>query len=247
MYNKLIISGDMIESFKYEKLPFAVQYPNEMSRLRKNRKPTENEQRTRRRDNAVRAKVAFGRLCATNFSSTEVAVFATLTFAQEKSIGDGYSLFAIFTKRLRRYYGSHVRYIAVPEFGTKKTKRLHFHALFWGLPLEQVKRERETRDFANCWQYGFVELVVTDNDPKVGFYLAKYLSKAYQNEKLFRHKSYITSRNIKRPEVIVNFVSLYEQYIYNLESVDNRLVKSLSYETMHLGRCDYKLYNKKKI
>jgi hypothetical protein len=193
----------------------------------------------RRQDNARRAQVAFGRLCSANFDGSEIAIFATLTFREEKSIQDGYALFHVFTVRLRQHYNPSVRYIAVPERGTRNTKRLHFHALFWGLPVEEIKRERETRTFAKVWQYGYVDLVVTNNDVKVGFYLAKYLSKAYQDPQLFKSRSYVASKNIRRPEIFTDFASLILEYEYG---DDAKLVRSKTYDTHYLGKCEYKVF-----
>lgn len=243
MYTKLIISGNMAEYYQYEKqrneyvrkgvsvLPSVGVYGRE----------TDDTQRMgRRRDSASRAKVAFGRLCSANFGTDTIAVFVTLSFSKEQTIESGYKLFALFTKRLRTRYGSDIRYLAVPEFGNRNTKRLHFHALFFGLPVESLKRERETRDFAKVWGYGFVDVVVTNNDSKIGFYLAKYLSKAYKDPRLLNHCSYVASRNIRRPVVHVDYSSLYFSYL--IQGVDNSLVRSVVYDTIWLGQCKYEQY-----
>jgi len=250
-YQKLIISGNVVELFNYEKSPFdgkrRAQSCDICTDMDSDRyADTQNSQRLeRRQDNAKRAQVAFGRLCASNFDTIEIPLFVTFTLYKKDhiySISEGYACFNVFTKRLRRRFGTNFRYIAVPEFGKKNTQRLHFHALFWGLPVEQFKRERKDRLMAKIWGFGFVEVVVTNNDVKVGYYLAKYLSKSYKDVRLLNHSSYVCSRNIRRPVVHSSFVNLITYYELGLD-VDKLPICTKTYDTIYLGQCEFKLYN----
>lgn len=242
-YQKLYISGKVVEYYSYERTPNAIEQRRNARRgvARDRRELSPTTTLGRRQDNTKRAKVAFGRLCASNFGTSEIAVLATLTFRTERQIEDGYLCFNLFTKRLRRRYGTSVRYIAVPEFGTKATKRLHFHVLFWGLPIQELEQERTTRNFASVWEYGFVDLVITNNDVRIGFYLSKYLAKAYSDPKMFKMKSYVASRNILRPEIHTSFSSLILSYT-DLSTAN--LLTEKHYDTIYLGRAVYQLYNK---
>lgn len=245
-YQKLIKSGNTLEYFVYERTPAIIEQRGHVLRgMGRNRqKPNDTQRLVRRQDNAYRAQVAFGRLCCSNFDGVEIPVYVTFTFRPTKeweqpTIKQGYSLFHVFTVRLRQRYNSHIRYVAVPEFGKRSTQRLHFHALFWGLPLEEIEKERKTRDFRKVWKYGNVDVVITNNDVKVGYYLAKYLTKAYQDPRLFNSKSYVTSRNIRRSEIYTDFASLMLEYEFE---PDIQLVRLTSYATKYLGLCDYKRY-----
>lgn len=238
MLEKIIVYGNNLEHYKYEKT--SPPRKTDDRKLGRTRDISEGERQKKRSSNSRNAKVAFGRLCASNFGGVEIAVFGSFTFEESKSISEGYKCFNLFTRRLRKEFGQDIRYIAVPEFGKKNTQRLHFHALFWGLPLEKVKRERKTRYFAKIWGHGFIDLVITDNNPKVGYYLAKYLSKTYEDSRFYTHKSYVASRNIIRPTVYRDFVGLTLHYQYPIE--DMLLAESREYDTMYLGRCVYKKY-----
>jgi len=58
---------------------------------------------------------------------------------------------------------------------------------------------------------------------------------------LSSQKAYVCSRNVVKPLVVTSFVPLYLDYVYG---VDNLILKySKQYDTLWLGRCDYKLYN----
>jgi hypothetical protein len=240
-YTKLIVSGNIIEYYQYEKRTTERGFIRTGLAGHKRQELSDNKRLARRQDNDYRAMVAFGRLCSSNFNSSEVAVFCTFTFKTEQTLSNGYRLFNLFTKRLRFRTKLNYRFIAVPEFGTSNTKRLHFHALFWGFDLEQVRREREARYFSKIWKYGFIDMVITDNSEKIGFYLGKYLRKARFDVRLSNHKAYVCSKNIIRPSIYTSFVPLFLEYVYG---VDNLVLKySKQYDTLWLGRCDYKLYN----
>ncbi len=240
-YSKLIVSGNNIEHYVYEKRTTERGFIRSGVDVHRRTDTSDNKRLARRQDNDYRATVAFGRLCSANFGSGETAVFCTFTFKTGETLSSGYRKFNLFIKRLRFWSPANYRFLAVPEFGTKSSKRLHFHALFWGLNLDQVKRERETRYFANIWKYGFIELVITDNSDKIGFYLAKYLRKARFDIRLSNHKAYVCSKNIIRPSIYTSFVPFYLEHVYG---VDNLVLKySKQYDTLWLGRCDYKLYN----
>ena len=205
-------------------------------------KPTEEmlraKQLVKREDNVKRVSLAFRRLVLSNFVGGEPPIFVTFTFKTDETIQEGYRKLNLFTKRLRYKHGEELRYIAVPEFGKNGTQRLHFHALIWGMPLDLMKEERKLRVLASIWEYGHVDVVVTDGHVKVGNYLAKYLSKAHVRPEMFNQKSYVASRNVFRPIVYTDFVSLTLDYVLEVAEP----IKTKSYDTKWLGRCEYKVY-----
>ena len=240
-YSKLIISGLQAELYVYEKSPSTDKQRRHVLRdmgIVRGDVPSER-QLGKRQENQRHVTLAFRRLVLANFIESEAPIFVTFTFRVYQPIREGYKSFNLFIKRLRYQFGENLKYIAVPEFGKQNTQRLHFHALIWNLPLEQMRRERETRTLAKIWEYGFVDVVVTDGNPKIGSYLAKYMSKAYVHPDMNNQKSYVTSRNILRPIIYKSFASLILDYEL---SADMTPVKSNSYDTKWLGRCEYKLF-----
>jgi len=241
-YSKLIISGLQAELYVYEKAPErnTKQRRYVLSDMDEVRADVLLERKLwKRQENQRHVSLAFRRLVISNFIGSDPPIFTSLTFKIYQPIREGYKSFNLFIKRLRYQFGESLKYIAVPEFGKQNTQRLHFHALIWGLPLELMHRERETRTLANIWEYGFVDVVVTDGNPKIGSYLAKYMSKAYIHPDMKNQKSYVTSRNILRPIVHTLFVAPILEFVLDMDITP---IKSNKYHTSWLGECQYKLF-----
>jgi len=96
-------------------------------------------------------------------------------------------LLRIFHQNLRYKFGSGFSYIATPEFGTKSTRRLHYHVLYFNLPSE-INKERSTRILAKIWGNGFVDLIQTDGNAKLSGYLSKYMGKTFLDSRLSKKK-----------------------------------------------------------
>lgn len=82
----------------------------------------------------------------------------------------------LFLDRLRKSLGTCVRHWFTAEFGTKNTKRLHYHGLLFDLPgtfdLDKLQ---------SLWKYGITHLGYV-NDKTVP-YLCKYLTKSLPGKK----------------------------------------------------------------
>jgi len=246
-YKKVITYGNIIEVQEYERdLPkytdeqkeFAV-YARKQNLVanRKNETRRQKFNRTKRQDNARRTANAFIRKVIANFGQSDFSILVTLTYSKnEISPKKGYSDFKSFARSVVRNYGKQVRYIAVPEF--QKSGRLHFHALFWGLPSLLVKRERKTREFAFYWKRGFVDLKLTDSSDRVAYYLSKYMKKGFLDFRLFGHRSYLSSRNLVKP--VIDTSPILFQYLFS--SVE--LLTSYEFLTSYLGRCVISKYRK---
>lgn len=210
-YNKIISYGNTLEVYEYEK---------DIVRLvgRKRRdvqasasddglgaggtdslsERSREEEMGKRSDNARRAQLAFRRIVASNLDGHTLPILITLTYADNfTDLAGAYKHLTAFIQALRRAYGKDFRYISVPEF--QKRGAVHFHALFWGLPEELLPSERQTRAIRKIWGKGHVFLKQTDGHEKLSFYLAKYFTKAYMDPRLKNQKSYVASRNVKRP------------------------------------------------
>lgn len=236
-YTKFVQSGRFVEVYEYEHKParnIAIwRKPKGMrfSRSERNRRP----------DNVRRLTAKFKRLVWANLDETKgYPCFLTLTFRNEVDIDEGYNLLGKFRRKFQAIFPE-VEYIAVPEFGTKSTKRLHFHILIWNLPIFYIKSERESRYISSLWGNGFVDILETDGSIKLAGYMAKYLSKALFDERLLNKKAYTTSRGIKRPvETASPLVKSYSEEMWELSTATP--LRCAKYLTQWLGECSYTLY-----
>lgn len=248
-YQKLVRSGNLIEIYDYSKdLPERREGKREVG-------PKRSVSASRRIDNAKRLKKSFIRLVRANLDGNGRPVFLTLTMAEVARIDDAYGIFTEFGQRFRRRYGSHIRYIAVPEF--QERGAVHFHVLVWGLSEEViyaetpksvsieglVSVERGSRQLQHLWGYGYVDCLLTDGSPKLAFYVAKYMHKALLDERLRGQKSYSCSRNCLRPLSLATKTSVafaLDAWGVKLSTAVPLLEKN--FDTYWLGRGRYRSY-----
>jgi len=249
-YNKVIVSGTLIETYEYERelhqsgkkyrAKQGVLDDRVMGDSGANKQQAESvrKKNKRRPDNAKRAAVVFRRLVAAQLDGVACPLLITLTYARnETSLKVGYSDFRRFIQLARRQFGLDFKYIAVPEF--QRRGAVHFHALFWGLPEEVLGQERHTRLVAKLWGCGFVFLKQTDGDRKIAAYLAKYMSKAYLDDRLAGLKAFTSSQNLIRPVAVGRNGPLWPVF-EDLKVIPSHQLKESSYDTQWLGRCIYK-------
>lgn len=248
---KVVQSGKTVEVWQYEKEHIAPR--RQHVRKKKNR----YRKRFRSAYAAEQKKKTFERLVRTNLDFFGAPVLMTLTY--KANMGDlkrGWQDYSHFMKRLRRALSKNVlRYIAVPEF--QKRGAVHFHVLVWGVPLDYVKSERNTRLFADIWGHGFLDLHEADDRPQLAGYLAKYLSKTYLDDRLREQRCYGTSRNIERPATLKSrsfdfkeptaagnraFVPFFEEAVGFALDQDDSLEFQKRYDTKWLGTCEYRRY-----
>lgn len=243
--HKIIQSGCVVETYEYAKTlsPY-------IAFKRRGVRNKDIKQVSRRKDNQKRLTQAFKRVVFSNLVGASPYLI-TFTFRDYQDIKQGYAKIRQFHQKIRYHFGASFRFILVPEFGRKSTKRLHFHALYWGLPFA-LRNERVSRKLATLWGHGFLDLVVTDSNPKLATYMSKYVFKALSNSLLFQQKAYICSRNILRPVLFINhdyfsswgdFKQGWDTDIILEYMIGDKLVaQSKQYDTLWLGRCMYKLY-----
>jgi len=248
-YNKAIIYNDTLELYTYEKNIEYLGGKRTKTQGRANNKDMGNDGiiterlkawKSRRLDNKRRAVMAFRRLILANMAQSSPPLLVTCTYSQnQKDLRIGYKDFIAFIRALRFKFGQQFRYIAVPEF--QKRGALHFHTLFWGLPSDLSATERSTRLVASLWNLGYVDVYLTDGDEKLSSYLAKYMSKAHDDVRLFEKKTYRCSRNVYRPVIEKNAMLVHLEYVYGI-GVDNPPCKDKSFETQWMGQGRYRLY-----
>lgn len=184
-YTKITQSGDLLVLKEYEKEPLP---PRHRTSRKRNpyKKMFKSERHIQRSKNNFRNKVR-----ATLIEGTPHLV--TLTMLDIVNIEVAYKHYTEFGSRLRKVFGKEIIWIAVPEF--QKRDAVHFHVLMWNLPYDVHETETRSRRIQNLWGYGYVDVIATDGSPKLSSYLAKYMSKAMHDYRLFSKKAYSCSRN----------------------------------------------------
>jgi hypothetical protein len=250
-YNKIISYGNNIEIYEYEK---------DIVRLfpvpRRDHETTDDDmgmgasgkdtlsdkggqEEGKRADNARRASLAFRRIVSANLGGSSLPLMATLTYADNfTDLAGAYKHLTAFIQTLRRQFGKDFSYVLVPEF--QKRGAVHFHALFWGLPEKLFSQERKTRTLRTLWGKGHVFLKETDGNERIAFYLSKYFTKAFTDPRLKNQKSYVASRNIKRPLIqtgpfIIDHVL--EQFGVTEDAIIDR-----TFNTQWLGQGRFRLF-----
>lgn len=115
--------------------------------------------------------------------------FTTFTLADEH-LPDDFSVCPreaqLLVKRVRNEFGSGIRFYLIGEYGDpiKHTGRPHYHALFWGLPLDDLVPadlsqggfpQWTSERLSKCWDKGRV--VIGNADDAALSYIAGYIHK----------------------------------------------------------------------
>ena len=101
------------------------------------------------------------------------------------------------------------------------------------------------------WGQGFVYINAIKHVDNVGAYIVKYMTKDNSDLRLQGLKAYLCSRNLKKPESILNhdFIE-FDKSEKRLEKRFNISKLNPVYETLFesevLGSCEYKQYNLKR-
>jgi len=246
-YHKAIIYGSILELYTYEThrgdiggkrsgtsrgivLPCVVEGGSvELQR-----------QLQKRQDNQRRSEMAFRRLLVSNMGKSTAPLLVTVTYASNQTdITVAYEDWKAFIGSMRYKFGKDFRYVAVPEF--QRRGAVHFHALFWGLPSNLCNEERSTRLVASIWGHGFVDVYQTDGRVEIAGYLAKYMSKAYYDPRMFGKQMYRCSRNIFRPLVEHGVGMFYLSEVYGI-GVDNPPCIDKQFQTQWWGTGRYRYY-----
>lgn len=103
-------------------------------------------------------------------------------------------LFRQFIKRLNRYCGHNIKYIAVPE--RLKNDVIHYHCVIFNLPFINAKYlDRQ------IWTYGHCDISVIKNIRSIQAYVSKYITKELFSQSVHGQKTYLSSRGLLLPQV----------------------------------------------
>lgn len=188
---KIVISGNVIEYYRYQK-PLNVE-PREHD-IEKNRETSEGK----RDRNLYRARADLRRAIWCN--QTKYTKFVTLTYKDTELDQDNVIYdYKQFIKKLRRREFI-VPYVYVTEHQKKRGIKegnagsLHIHSLLF-------TDEFISADIINtCWGLGNTDIHSLKDVNNLGAYVCKYLTK--EEFDLYHKHSYHLSRGLKKPEVL---------------------------------------------
>ena len=235
MLKKYVITGDILEVYSYSKYIKGKGGANRTSEKSEN---VENILKNYANTNQ-RRRDRVRRLACCNFNA-EYDKFFTLTFRENiTDVKQANYIFMKFIQRLKWKFGKDIKYLAVIEFQNRGA--VHYHVLS---DIPYISQEQ----LQELWGQGFVYINAITHVDNVGAYIVKYMTKDNTDERLQGLKAYLYSRNLKRPEEIINhnqneFDKL-EKIIQDRYDIENtKPVYEAIFDTDKLGSCEYKQYN----
>lgn len=235
MLKKYVITGDIVEVYTYSKYikgrggaNRTAEKSEDIEKVLKNYCYTNQRRRDRVR-----------RLACCNFNA-EYDKFFTLTFKDNiTDVKQANYIFMKFIQRLKWKFGKDIKYLAVIEFQNRGAVHYHVLSNIPYIPQDELQE---------LWGQGFVYINAITHVDNIGAYIVKYMTKDNTDERLQGLKAYLYSRNLKKPEELVNhnqkeFAKL-EQIIQNRYNLENSSpVYETIFDTEKLGSCEYKQYN----
>lgn len=253
---KLIVCGNVIEIYEYEKPPKAPEgnfdskddynpFDFENTKI----EPREVDRVEERRRQSLRdSRNLTKRLALMNFNNGDK--FLTLTF--DPSRFDDHSKirnldfvdkeFKKFIQRFNYKFKTKLKYLAVRE--THKSGVFHFHMICnWEKDFSCEEEIRASERFLGkeVWKHGFVDIKTINHVDNVGAYIIKYMTKDLSIELFKGKKMYLCSKGLKRPFVYKDHEAdlIIQQYGLDLK----KEVFTNSYESEYLGKIVYSEFN----
>lgn len=238
---RLIVSGDLIELYEYEH-PYAYNVAPMRMSSGDISEPISEELNARRADNLGHVRSEIRRLIECNFRSYGYQpVFITLTFRENiLDVDYANTCFKAFIRRFARLLGRPPRYLAIIEF--QKRGAVHYHCVFFNVPLAFEERERRTRDISALWRMGFVDVERIRHARSVSAYVCKYLNKGLHDPRLRGRKSYLTShalfrpREVRRESSIDRFCNAHSMSIVRVDTYQSIKRGAVKYTQFHATR-----------
>lgn len=203
--------------------------------------------------NIDRSKIQLQRLVKAN--EDEFKTFITLTFAKNiKDIKKANEKFRSWRTKIKSIYKD-FRYVCVPEF--QKRGAVHYH-LLTNIEINKeynyIRRNKKTKAIlilpqkgkgcqydVKYWPNGFTS-VFSMYDINVVGYISKYMTKDIDN-RLFGHRRYFYSNNLKRPNEIYLDLSIDKEFNILADIISN---SKITYDNTYLdifgGKVDFTEY-----
>ena len=137
--------------------------------------------------------------------------FANLTFDPEKvdrtSIDAVAQAFTKWAASVRRKYKDMYYVFIIEEHN--ESDGWHFHGLIGGVSADELKlvdsgKRKKGKTIYNMqtWANGFTNITVVENYEACAKYVAKYITKNVENERLYGRKRYYSSYNLNKLEIV---------------------------------------------
>jgi len=195
---KAVLSGNIIQVYEYDN-PVLIGIKARNKKGRSSKAKDEESKKNYKRQSYYRARSKITRLINANHNRYPGYRSKFVTFTFRDNITDlkyAWKEWDRFLKRLRRYVGYTLHYVVVVEF--QKRGAVHFHAIFFDLPYVSV------HTLAGIWHDGFIKINAIDNISNVGSYVAKYMSKNIDDDRLIGVKCYSCSQGLFKPLEVIN-------------------------------------------
>ena len=246
--NKIIISGNIVEVYEYEKgylKDFTINSNGNGGRVADY---TSDNYEEHRKQALKRAKRDLRRLINANidmYGDDIVCKFMTLTFSENiTDLKAANYEWEKFIKRLNyevfNTKKSNLRYNVVIEF--QKRGAIHYHAIFYNLPYIRQKRLLEI--WGNSLILDIRKIEDIDN---VGAYISEYLGdpekeqgKKESDNRLQGKKSYFSSRGLFKPVEITDKKKV--EALAQALPVEKKVFNA-HFSNEHLGQISYTQYN----
>lgn len=244
IHKKVIVSGPMVEIYEYEDGISVGWTSNKEVESEVENEEDSDEVKEGSEENRLRslrrARLQLIRVVNSNFGfygRDFTAKFLTLTFREHVTdLNTANKLFGLFIKRLNyRLFGSkcaNIRYTVVPEF--TKRGRVHYHVILYNIPYVKADVLQQ------IWQHGYIKINKINNIDNIGAYIAKYMSKSFDDRRMKGQKCYFNSKGLRRPLEITDKKSA--------ETVEKSLPESCKvyeaeYYNEYTGKVRYRQYN----
>lgn len=244
--DKIIISGDIVEVYEYERGYLKGYEVKESPGGRI--KDYESEDYLDNREKVLkRAKRDLRRLINANvgkYGNQFTTKFVTLTFGDNVTdLKVANYEFEKFKKRLNYLIWetkkANLKYSVVIEF--QERGAIHYHMIIYNMPFVKHKVIEKT------WGNGFVWINKIDQVDNVGAYVAEYLGdsgkgqgREKEDNRLKGKKSYFNARGLFKPEEITD-----KKKVEALRQAlpEQNKTYSAQFDNEHLGQITYKQYN----
>lgn len=233
---RLVVAGSKIDLKIYE-YPIAYNFTPFRKTYTKN-----DNQESRRKDNLIKIRSKINYLIESNYKEYGyLPIFLTFTF--KENITDliyANEQYTAFQKRFNYYVGKNLRYITIIEF--QKRGAVHYHSIFFDLPISYESQERTTRLISSIWRNGFVDIERIRSAKAVAPYVCKYITKNINDKRLFGRKSFFCSNNLFKPTYLRD-----EQRINDvLDEIQPTMVQSKIIISKFRGKIQIINYDKSK-
>lgn len=242
---KIIISGNIIEIFKFENefIYGPLEHKTKSFKVCTNKKtdPTENRQRSI--ENAQRKLKRLVNANAGHWKNENgkifKTIFLTLTFKENvTNIKEANYQFTKFKQRMdyeiTKEKKSYLKYAGTIEF--QKRGAVHYHILFFNMPFIEMIYDK----IEKIWGKGFIIVKSIEEPRSLASYLCKYMTKNGADERLCGHKSYFTSKELKKPIELLDEFRIQNLKDEVLESVKFR---EDQFKNEFCGEVNYQRYD----